>query len=159
MSILIREWQPEDTEALIGWLKDEPQALADLGLNGATPAMAVLEAAVRAVTDPTIRWFAADSDDNLAALIVATDYGAHDGSAVVHIAVFPEHRGKGVWIERKAARYAYEQLGLRKLYGLVPKGNDLAKRVNEAVGFEDMNEKQHHMVLDLQARFGDAGTD
>lgn len=133
-----RQWQDGDLESLLEWIRADPGMLAGFGVEKASDTH-VFDLALRAMQAPNIYWCSIETEDGeLAGLGVLTDIDTRVGSALSHLLVAPAHRGKGVYVGREALRHAFEDLGLKKLVGLVPKANRLARRVDERLGFTEV---------------------
>jgi len=133
MSIEIQDWVESDIPVVSGWITDRDTRKA-LGIPlDSTPA-AVETGLWLALADRQQKWFIARDDDELMGMFGLTSINP-DGSAIFHLVIAPEHRGKGGFVSRKARSFMQER-GVRKLIALISRDNKKSKKLAEGFGFK-----------------------
>lgn len=133
--MVVRYWQPEDNLEFIRWVHRDPSMMDMMGFkDGVLDGDIDLFLTNRLFDQRSIQ-MAIETEDGDLAGFGSVDNVNPDGSAFCHIAVAPEHRGKGVWVA-KAAMRAMKQYGIKTLIAMVLPDNKLSARFQKLLGFK-----------------------
>lgn len=133
MSIQIRAWEDKDIPVIASWITDKDTRKA-LAISQEASDTQVETGLWLAFSDRTQGWFMAVDGEERIGMFGLTSINP-DGSAIFHIVMSPEHRGKGGFVGRSARMFLAEN-GLRKLIALISRDNHKSRRLAEGFGFE-----------------------
>lgn len=119
--LTLRLWNANDTKTLLGWLRQDPSMLEDIGF---TEPVAMVEFITEALLSDNARILAAvetDGEDEELVGYLAAVGAMPDGSAQCHIGTAPDHRGRGEELMEVGLATAFGELGLSNLIVASPK--------------------------------------
>ena len=137
--IELREWTPEDTVVLLGWIEEWPEFMEYVGQ---TDKAEMVDTITKGMFAPNAAILAAMEDGELMGYLAAMN-AQPDGSAMVQFGLPKEHRGRGKDLMRVGLEYAFERLGLQTLIAAVPltKRGRVIERFDRRFGFKGHNVK------------------
>ena len=115
------------------WVEKHPEMAGHVGLDSNSP-FEVYKTFNKMLMDANSAVFAVDAGGGLLGYLAVTSV-MPDGSAHVHAGVDPDRRGRGGLMMKRGLRFAFEQLGLKRLVAVVPPGRDEIERLDKALGF------------------------
>lgn len=148
--VVLRELTRADVDEMASWPRFHEPALqwANLGLETARERDAWFE---RSRSNATRRRFTIWSKDGRAIGTIGLrniDFRFGEGTLGIIVNAAEVSRGYGTDAVRAMVRYAFEHLGLRKVYLDVADGNDRARRCYDRVGFTPIGQHRGTDGLD-----------
>ena len=130
-----RQWTPQDTEILLGWVDEDPDMPTDLGMPEGSTKNSVFDMVNRLLLEDNSLLLAVDSEDGLLGFMAAANV-QRDGSCIGIVGVSPHHRGKGGLVMRSAINVAFQQVGIERIISTVNKGRDRFAELHKSLGFK-----------------------